>query len=252
MAAPGWLISHKIAHRGLHQPQRHIVENTGAAAEAAIAHGFGIECDVQSSADGEPFVFHDFTLDRLTGTSGALADKSATFLDQIRLKSAAGPIPRLSDFLSLVAGRVPLFCEIKSRFDGDMRLAERTADLAAIYDGPMALKSFDPGIIAHLRNGALKRPMPLGMVALRQYDDPEWSCLSWSTKHELAHFLHYPTTRPDFLSYFVEDLDTAVPFLLRQTAAIPTLAWTVRTKAQREKADRFADQMIFEGFIPGA
>jgi glycerophosphoryl diester phosphodiesterase len=252
MAAPPWLTSRRIAHRGLHQSHRHILENTEAAAEAAIAQGFAIECDLQASADGEPVVFHDFTLDRLTRSTGALRDASASALRQVRFKGTAGHIPTLAEFLTLIAGRVPLVCEIKSRFDGDMRLADRTADLAQAYGHPVALKSFDPAVIAHLRGRDPRLPLPLGIVALRAYDDAEWISLSAGAKHALSHFLHYPTTQPDFLSYFVEDLDTAVPFLLRRAAAIPVLAWTVRNKIQEEKARQFADQMIFEGFVPGS
>jgi glycerophosphoryl diester phosphodiesterase len=252
MAAPAWLTSRRIAHRGLHQAHRHILENTEAAARAAIAHGFGIECDVQASADGEPVVFHDFTLDRLTRSTGALRDASASALRQVRFRGTAGHIPTLAEFFAIISGKVPLICEIKSRFDGDLRLADRTADLAQTYDGPIALKSFDPAVIAHLRHRTPTVALPLGVVAVRAYDDPEWINLTPRAKHALSHFLHYPSTRPDFLSYFVEDLDTAVPFLLRQAAALPVLAWTVRTKQQEEKARLFADQMIFEGFVPGS
>jgi glycerophosphoryl diester phosphodiesterase len=250
MAAPEWLTRRKIAHRGLHQAQRHVLENTCAAAEAAIAHGFAIECDLQMSADGEPVIFHDFTLERLTHSQGAVRDSSAAQLAHVRFKSSPDSIPTLVEWLARIAGRMPLICEIKSCFNGDMRLAERTADLAATYDGPLALQSFDPAIIAHLRQRTAKTP--LGIVALCHYDDPEWESLSNGDKHALSQFLHYPTTQPDFLSYFVEDLDTAVPFLLRQAAALPVLAWTVRTKQQEEKASRFADQMIFEGFLPAS
>ena len=51
-----------IAHRGLHDPAR--IENSAAAFEAAIAHGYGIECDLRPAACGTPMVFHDETLMR--------------------------------------------------------------------------------------------------------------------------------------------------------------------------------------------
>ena len=66
MSAPEWLVARPIAHRGLHDPAAGLIENTLAAADAAIAGGYAIECDVQDTADGEAVVFHDFTLDRLT------------------------------------------------------------------------------------------------------------------------------------------------------------------------------------------
>ena len=39
-----------IAHRGLHSARKGIIENTGPAFEAAIAKGYGIECDVRPAA----------------------------------------------------------------------------------------------------------------------------------------------------------------------------------------------------------
>src|SRR6201986_4198539 len=64
------LFDHPIAHRGLHDRARGIIENAHAAFEAAIAAGYAIECDVQLSSDGVPFIFHDDDFDRLTSAKG--------------------------------------------------------------------------------------------------------------------------------------------------------------------------------------
>jgi glycerophosphoryl diester phosphodiesterase len=250
---PAWLTARPIAHRGLHDSERGILENTAAAAQAAIEAGFAIECDVQLSADGAIMVFHDFRCERLLQASGEFARLSAKTIEGLAFRQVGGSVPRLSDFLTLIAGRVPLICEIKSRFNGDLRLAERLAGVIGDYAGPLAIKSFDPAIIVHLRaNPHLlgSRPRPLGVVGLRRYDDPEWAEIPAQDKHALANFLHYRESQPDFLSYSVEDLDSAVPFLLRQAAGLPVMSWTVCTDAQRRKARQFADQMIFEGFVP--
>src|SRR5260370_27891037 len=164
--AKPWLTAHPIAHRGLHDAGRGVLENTLAAAERAAARGFSIECDVQPSADGEAMVFHDDALDRLTLASGPLRLKRAAEIKTIRLKAGAEAIPTLPELLERVAGRVPIICEIKSVFDGDMRLAQRVAEIAADYRGPLALKSFDPAIIAHFRKhgrppGPPDAPCPL-------------------------------------------------------------------------------------------
>ena len=97
MSAPGWLTERPIAHRGLHDQAAGIVENSLSAARAAIEAGFAIECDVQLSADGEAMVFHDFTLERLTGATGRLdeiAQRSPHFWVAASLETTVGVYPK--------------------------------------------------------------------------------------------------------------------------------------------------------------
>ena len=107
-----FLSAQPYAHRGLHGDGR--IENSRAAFTAAIAAGHGIELDVQPAREGEAFVFHDPMLDRLTDSSGPFGLHSAHELDQIRLRGSHETIPRLSEILALVAGRVPVLIEIKA------------------------------------------------------------------------------------------------------------------------------------------
>ena len=133
MSAPAWLVARPIAHRGLHDRAKGIVENTLSAAEAAIAEGFAIECDVQDTADGEAVVFHDHTLDRLTDQRGPVRDRVAADLTKLAVAASEDRIPTLPMFLDRIAGRVPVIVEIKTRFDGSMGLARRTAEIASRY-----------------------------------------------------------------------------------------------------------------------
>jgi glycerophosphoryl diester phosphodiesterase len=247
--APPWLTARPIAHRGLHDVSQGVVENTLAAAEAAAAANLAIECDVQASADGEAMVFHDTDLDRLTHSTGPLAQKTAREIGGIVFRSSREKIPTFHELLDRIAGRTPIICEIKSAFDGDTRLADQIAQYAVGYGGPLALKSFDPTIIAHLRRHAHPPPCPLGVVAEAKYNHEDWRVLSAEQKIIFANFLHYPETRPDFLSYCVDDLPNATPFLLRMLSATPIMAWTVRTQVQKRLAARWADQIVFEGTL---
>ena len=247
LALPDWL-RQPIAHRGLHDPAAGIVENSTAAARAAMSRHYAIECDVQLTADLDAVVFHDFTLDRLTRERGQVSNLTADRLDGVALLGSADCIPTFSAFLATIGGKVPLVCEIKSRFDGDRRLADRVADLASAYPGLLAIKSFDPQVIAHLRSRHWAGP--LGIVAEASYDDPEWSDLTPQLKRSLSQFLHFDETRPDFISYHVGDLPHAIPYLCRTAISIPVMAWTVRTPEQRQRAATWADQMVFEGFVP--
>lgn len=255
IAAAAWLTARPIAHRGLHDSSKAVIENSLSAAAAAIDHAYAIECDVQITADGEAVVFHDFTLDRLTLAQGRLDATPVQALADIALRQTQDRIATFAAFLVCIGGRVPLFCEIKSRFDGDLRLAARVAEVARNYAGPLALKSFDPAIMAHLQENRARFGLdttPLGIVAQASYDDgaTQWVGLTPRAKLALAQFLHFEATRPDFLAYSQRDLPHAVPFLCRTGLGLPVLTWTIRDSAQAEVVQPWADQIIFEGWRP--
>ena len=249
----GWLVARPIAHRGLHNPARGIVENSLAAARAAVAGNYAIECDVRLSADGEAVVFHDDALDRLTDARGRLGARTLAELTRLTLGGSSETLPAFSKLLETVAGRAPLVVELKSRFDGDLALARRVAELVAAYDGPLALESFDPDPIAFLRaEGAALGVghVPLGVVAQARYDSDEWPDLPEPRRAELEHWLHFSRTRPDFLSFNVDDMPRAVAVLFREGLKRPVTVWTVRSAEQARAAARWADQIVFEGFAP--
>ncbi|MBI1867387.1 MAG: glycerophosphodiester phosphodiesterase [Methylocystis sp.] len=248
-----WLTARPIAHRGLHERSQGVIENSISAAKAALAAGYAIECDVRATLDGELVVFHDETLDRLTLGEGRVDARTGAELSRLSLCETADAIPLFGDLLAIIGGRTPLIVSIKSNFNGDARLVRRVAEIVAAYDGPLALKSFDANVVAALR--AQRRELgishiPLGMVAQARYEGLAWSNVAAAVISELAGFLHYPRTRPDFLSWNVADLPATAPLLCREGIGIPVTAWTVRSQAQADFAASWADQIIFEGFSP--
>jgi glycerophosphoryl diester phosphodiesterase len=249
MGAPDWLTAQPVAHRGLHDISRGIVENMPAAAEAAIAGGFAIECDIQLTADGEAMVHHDDELGRLTEGSGALLKMTAAALKSIQFKNTAERMMTLSDLCDLVAGRVPLVIEVKSHFDGDRKLVKRMAEVLSAYPGPAVGMSFDPDQVLALRGLIPSRPR--GIVAEHDYTAEDWPDASPAQRHSMTHLRHFFRTRPDFVAYWVNELPSLAPWLARNVFGCPLLTWTVRTPEQRARAARYADQMIFEGFVPG-
>ena len=144
MPGLGWLIARPVAHRGLHDAQRGIVENTPSAFAAAVAGRYGIECDLQVSGDGEAMVYHDDTLDRLTEGSGRLDAMTAAALKRVPFKATADRMIALGELCEFVAGRATLVIELKSEFGGDRRLVTRAAKVLSGYRGPAAVMSFDP------------------------------------------------------------------------------------------------------------
>ncbi|MDB5594013.1 MAG: glycerophosphodiester phosphodiesterase [Hyphomicrobiales bacterium] len=249
MAGPDWLVTLPIAHRGLHDRAQGRIENSAGAAQAALGGGYAIECDVQLTADGQAVVFHDFDLDRLTAKTGPVSARTAAELAGITLTGSADTIETLDVWLARIDGRVPVICEIKSAFDGDERLPTRAAEIARDYAGPIALKSFDPQVLVHLRRETVLGEIPLGLVAEASYEDAEWNMLNAQARRDMTALTHWALTRPDFLSWHVGDLPHAVPTLCRAMGR-PVMTWTVRTHEQVETARLYADQMIFEGFTP--
>jgi glycerophosphoryl diester phosphodiesterase len=237
-----WLTARPVAHRGLHDATNGAVENTASAFSAAIAGQYGIECDLQLSADGEAIVFHDDTLERLTDRGGALTSLTTSELKATTFKHTADRMMTLGELCDLVAGRVTLVLEVKSHFTGDMRLAERVASVVQSYAGPVAAMSFDPAVIGGLQAAA--PGLPRGLVA-QSRPDPEVP-----SGNSVRYAMNAMRARPHFLAWSVRDLTGAWPILGRWGFGLPLLTWTVRTEADRLRARRWADQMIFEGFRP--
>jgi glycerophosphoryl diester phosphodiesterase len=243
-----WLTDRPIAHRGLHDSSRGIIENSISAFHAAVAGNYAIECDVQVTRDGEAMVHHDAVLGRLTPGRGRLAQMSADELKQVPFLATGDRMLTLRELCDLVDGRVPLVIEIKSEFDGDQRLASRVATVLREYHGPAAAMSFDPEVVTML--GSFASWLPRGIVAERHYRHREWADLTWFQRQGMAHLLHFPTSRPSFVAYSVKDLPTMATRIARKLFGRPLLAWTVRTEEDRARAERYAAQMIFEGFRP--
>jgi glycerophosphoryl diester phosphodiesterase len=248
MAGLDWLTARPVAHRGLHDAAVGVIENTASAFEAAIAGNFAIECDIQLSADGEAMVHHDRSLGRLTEGDGPLQTKTAAELKAVPFRATVDRMLTLGELCDLTYGRVPLVIEIKSQFDGERRLVERAVAIVHAYQGPAALMSFDPDLVAAVREAA--PGLPRGIIAMRHYRHAEWARLSAAQRRSMAHLLHAPRTRPDFVAYHVKDLPAAAPLLARYLFGLPLLTWTVRTPDDRANAARWATQMIFEGFRP--
>ena len=244
MNRPAWLMARPVAHRGLHDKSNGLIENSCSAAQAAIQKDCAIECDIQLSQDGEAMVFHDFTLERLTKGTGRVDALSASALRALTLTGSQDKIPTLAEFLALIAGRVPLVCEIKSRFDGDLHLTQRALAVVSDYDGPLVFKSFDPALVAALRR--LAPHIPRGIVSQSNYQEAGWEMLSPAQIFSMENLNHWDETQPDFISWKVRDLRHGAPYVARKLGGVPLMTWTVRTNEDIEEAKQYADQLVFE------
>jgi len=241
-----WLTTRPIAHRGLHDGESSI-ENTPSAFAAAVAQGYGIECDLQITADGEAMVHHDDALGRLTQGNARLDAMTAAQLKRVPMKVGGDHLITLGDLCELVAGRSTLLIELKSRYDCDRRLVARTADVLSSYRGPTAVMSFDPRQMAAFRE--IAPGLPRGIVA-ESHDRERWGDASAGAGRLIGYARRLLGMRPQFIAYSAKDLPSALTGIARRLFQLPILAWTVHSATEWQKAKPHADQMIFEGFRP--
>ena len=241
---PGFL-DRPIAHRGLHDRAAGRIENSPAAFAAAVAAGYGIECDVQLSADGEAMVFHDATLDRLTAEHGPVRARTAAELGRIGLTGGEDRIPTLADLLAQVGGRVPLVIEIKDQggaFDatGVGPLEARVAAVLAGYAGPVAVMSFNPDSVAEMAR--LAPAVPRGIVAGGDY-----GTLPPEKIAALRGMTAVEATGSAFVSVHHRELPSDRSRALR-AAGLAILCWTIRSPQDAQTVAPHADAITFEGF----
>lgn len=248
-ALPPEFLRRPLAHRGLHARAAGTVENSRAAARAAIVAGYGIEIDVQRAADGEAMVFHDQPLNRLTGATGLISEHTAAALAAITLTGTDETVPTLAEILALVAGAAPLLIEVKDQ-DGALgpdtgALEARVGALLAGYPGPAAVMSFNPHSVAALAAAAPDRPRGLTSCA---FESPDW-CLPDYRRAELAGLADFDRVGATFLSHDHRDLANPAVGRLK-SAGVAVLCWTVRSPAEEAAARRVADNVTFEGYRP--
>lgn len=242
-----------FAHRALHDVADGRPENSRAAIKAAIDNGYGIEIDLQLSADDQAMVFHDYKLARLAKAAGLVRDVSADALMQTPLRGGDEGVPTLPEVLTLVAGRVPMLIEIKDQ-DGAMgpsvgALETATADALREYEGPVGLMSYNPHSVARMAD--LCPDIPRGLVT-ESFPYENWD-LPTSTCDRLRRIPDYERVGATFITHEVADLARSRVADLKKTGA-KVFCWTVRSAQIEAEARKVADNVTFEGYlahIPG-
>jgi glycerophosphoryl diester phosphodiesterase len=229
------LIRQPVAHRGLHDGNHMVWENTLSAFESAIAGGFAIECDLQYAADAVPVVFHDDDMERLCNIKGDVRAKSSAELGLMSIGGTKDKVPSLAKMLSTVRGRVPIVLELKGREGDDEGFASSVLELIEDYDGPLALMSFDHWLLRDLKEIGTSRPVGLTAEGTKRED---------FIAHEQAMILGL-----DFISYNIMHLPNDY-ITLQRSMGLPIITWTVSNAVQKAHSAAHAEQITFEGFDP--
>ena len=233
------------AHRGYHDGNAAVPENSLSSFTAAIAAGYGIELDVQLSSDKVPMVFHDADMMRACGMEGKVWDYTCQELQQMKLFGTDETIPTLAEALALIDGQVPILVELKmDKVDTDV--CARSHDLLKNYNGAYAVQSFHPFALFWYRQNA--KEVPRGILARNFIRDnkakgKESDIIDFLTTNLMLNVIGYP----DFIAYCWEDADYFALTLTRLMGA-PTSTWTLKAPTQYEAVKGDFDLYTFEGF----
>ncbi|MEB3291441.1 MAG: glycerophosphodiester phosphodiesterase family protein [Leptolyngbya sp.] len=235
-----WITARPIAHRGLHQGKT-VPENSLLAFESAIAQGYPIEMDVQYLADGEIAVFHDKTLERLTGQPGTIHDQTLDSLTQYRLYDTDQTIPSLAAALDLIRGRVPVLIEVKN--EGRVGPLERALlHRLTHYSGEFAVQSFNPLSLQWFKRHAPQ--IRRGQLSSAVGWDPAPRHLAMAHSNLLFNW----ASQPHFIAYDLRSLPKFSTTVAKCAFHLPLITWTVRSPSDQVKAQHYADNYIFDPF----
>lgn len=238
------LLNHHYAHRGLHDNKSDAPENSMAAFKKAVDAGYGIELDVQLTKDRIPVVFHDETLNRVCGVEGKVRDFTYEELKQFTLLNSSERIPLFADFLKLVDGKVPLIIEIKAH-EKAANVCEKADQLIRQYKGVYCVESFDPRVLLWYKKS---RPEVIRGQLSSNFNKP-------GRREPITEFLvHYMLTnflsKPDFIAYEHLHKKNISRMLCCNLFGALSVAWTIKSQSEMDKAGDSFRLFIFEGFIP--
>lgn len=232
-----------FAHRGLHSGDGRVPENSLPAFLTAKDAGYGVELDVQLTADGQVVVFHDDTLRRVCGVDRRVDELTYAELQKLRLFNSDETIPLLSDVLTILESTTVL-CEFKTmRSYTDTRLCELALPILEKHKGKVCVESFNPMMMRWFRKYA---PQYIRGILGKRFEPEEVpSRFRGLLSAMFTNFL----CRPDFIAYHFGDRDHPF-FRLCRLFRPMTVAWTITDKSQQAASARQFDTVIFEGYLP--
>ena len=230
-------------HRGLHSNDSKYPENSPIAFRLAREAGYGVELDIQLTADKQVVVFHDDTLLRMCGVDRRVDELTYEELQQYTLLDSSEHIPLLTEVLDVLDG-VTLLCELKPmRSYTDMTLCEIALPILNSYKGKFCIESFNPMMVRWFRRNA---PEVIRGILSKKFTDEDHVApiLGFCLGALMTNCLG----RPDFIAYMHTDRHSPAFRLCRRLNAM-TIAWTIKKPEEAALCAKDFDTIIFEGYL---
>lgn len=234
-----------IAHRGLHDNEGGIPENSLPAFRRAVEAGYGIEFDVQMTRDGKLVVFHDATLKRMCGVDEMPTKLTYAELQKYVLLDTQEHIPLFEEVLQIVDGKVPMIIEMKSEGKCIKATAKMCKRMES-YHGVYCMESFHPFCVNYVRRhypDMIRGQLSMDFF-LEEPDKPFYQ------KLVMTSLVANSLARPDFIAYKHDHKEQFSYKLCRKMYHVENVAWTIKSQKQLEAAKDTFRVMIFDSFIP--
>lgn len=233
------------AHRGLHNREQGVPENSMRAFELAAGCGFGMEFDLQLTKDNRVVVHHDHSIKRTCGADLLVSDLTWEELQQYRLFGTEQKIPLFSEVLKTVDGRTPLIIELKGYNDVDT-LCALSVEVLNGYRGLYCVESFDPRIVRWFREHHPEIVRGQLMEHLTKGKDGLTAAQAFSGRNLMTNFL----TRPNFEAYDFHYRKNLSLRTAKRLFGMQEVSWTLRNEQDYQTAKREGNLCIFENILP--
>ena len=234
-----------LAHRGLFNNED-VPENSLTAFKKAVENDYGIELDVQLTTDDQLVVFHDASLQRMTGIDKDLIDCSFAELQGYSLLNTEEKIPLFKDVLAVLSPETPLVVEIKSE-GRYIETTKRAVEMLKDYKGLYNMESFSPMVVRYLR---LHEPQIVrGQLAYDSLSDPD-ARINTLLKVIQTFLLMNFYSRPDYVAYDCKAYKNISFRIISKIFKGECIAWTVKSEEEYKKIKPYYQCFIFDSYIP--
>lgn len=233
------------AHRGLHQLENKVPENSLTAFSLAVLGGFGMEFDLQLTKDDQVVVHHDQSVKRSCGVDRLITDMTLEELRGYRLFGTEERVPLFSEVLELVGGKTPMIIELKG-YNDPARLCTLVMEQLKGYKGLYCVESFDPRIVKWFRDNRPDIVRGQLMDKMKAGDDGLSAAGAFFACHMMTNWYN----RPNFEAYNFKSRNFLSMHAARRLLGMQEVSWTLRTEEDYKKARALGNLCIFEKFLP--
>lgn len=233
------------AHRGLHNLDHGVPENSLKGFKLAELAGYGMEFDLQLTKDKRVVVHHDHSIKRSCGEDRKISEMTFEELQGYRLFGTEERVPLFRDVLAALKGKTPLIIELKD-YNDTAELCGLVMKELAGYKGPYCIESFDPTVVRWFKRNHPEIVRGQLMGRFKKGDGGMTGWQAFCARNLMSNWY----TRPNFEAYDLHTRDIPGMWVVRSLLGMQEVSWTIRSMGEYDRAKRLGNLCIFEHILP--